>query len=394
MNPVFREQPSNRVAYPEDPEELRAVLMGAVSDIAEKIKDTAQESEAGRTLAPAAVEALRASGLAGMKSPREVGGAEADPAVQIDVIEALTLIDAAAGWALLIASGIGARVLSSMPDEVVDEMLTTRGLPFFAGSLKPDGIARRVDGGYEISGQWGWASGVAHADYVAAPVWLEDRSGVVWAVVPADRAMIHDNWFPLGLRGTGSSNFSLDQVFVPSRFVSNAGPPVRGGALYRLGYGSAAHEHGIFAIALASKALETATETVKQKRRGYVGGSNVADRESFQAAIVTAELRIKAARLLMVDTSERLLASAHDAAAPVALQAEARAAAAYCTSEALAVTTDLIRYAGGSAVMSGEPLEKILRDLYTAQSHLFVSESAYEILGRLRLGLTDQAPLT
>ena len=73
MNPVFREQPSNRVAYPEDPEELRAVLMGAVSDIAEKIKDTAQESEAGRTLAPAAVEALRASGLAGMKSPREVG---------------------------------------------------------------------------------------------------------------------------------------------------------------------------------------------------------------------------------------------------------------------------------------------------------------------------------
>ena len=138
----------------------------------------------------------------------------------------------------------------------------------------------------------------------------------------------------------------------------------------------------------------TATETVKQKRRGYVGGSNVADRESFQAAIVTAELRIKAARLLMVDTSERLLASAHDAAAPVALQAEARAAAAYCTSEALAVTTDLIRYAGGSAVMSGEPLEKILRDLYTAQSHLFVSESAYEILGRLRLGLTDQAPLT
>lgn len=394
MSREFREQYRNRVAYPEDREELREALMDAVASIAKDVEGSAQENETGRTLAPAAVEALRKSGLTGMKSPREIGGAEADPALQIDVLEALTQVDAATGWALLIANGIGARVLSAMPDEVVDEMFTAQELPFFAGSLKPDGIARSVDGGYEITGQWGWASGVAHADYVVAPVWTEDRSGVIWAVVPADRAEIHDNWFPLGMRGTGSSDFSLDQVFVPSRFISTAGPPVRGGALYRLGYGSAAHEHGIFAIALASKALETMIETAEEKRRGYVAGSCVADREVFQAAIVKAELRIKAARLLMVDTSERLFAIACDAAAPVALQAEARAAAAHCTSEALAVTTELIRYAGGSAVMSGHPLEKILRDLYTAQSHLFVSESAYEILGRLRLGLTAKAPLS
>jgi len=389
----FRQQYCSRVAYPEDRDELRGVLMDAVASVTKEVEGAARESEAGRTLATASVEALRKSGLAGMKSPREVGGAEADPALQIEVIEALTYVDAAAGWALLIASGIGARVLSSMPDEVIDEMFTAQGLPFFAGSLKPDGIARAVGGGYEISGRWGWASGVAHADYVVAPVWLEDRTGAIFAVVPADRAVIHDNWFPLGMRGTGSSDFSLDRVFVPSRFISNAGSPVRGGALYRLGYGSAAHEHGIFAIGLARKALETVIEAAKEKHRGYVGGSKVADREVFQAAIVTAELRIKAARLLMVDTSQRLFVSARDAAAPVALQAEARAAATYCTSEAIAVATDLTRYAGGSAVMSGHPLEKILRDLYTAQSHLFVSESAYEILGRVRLGLTDQAPL-
>jgi len=393
MKQNFRDQSNSRVSYPEDREELRGVLMNAVASIAKEVEDAAQESESRRTLAPAAVEALRRSGLAGMKSPREVGGAEAEPTLQIDVIEAVTQIDAAAGWALLIASGIGARVLSTMPDEAVAEVLTPQGLPFFAGSLKPDGTARAVDGGFEITGRWGWASGVTHADYVVAPAWLEDHSDVIWAVVPADRAVIHDNWFPLGMRGTGSSDFSFDRVFVGSRFISSAAPPVRGGALYRLGYGSAAHEHGIYAIALAQAALRTVTETAKTKRRGYVGATSVADRETFQAAIVKGELRITAARLLMVDTAQRLFASARDTAAPVALQAEARAVAVHCTSEALAVTTEVIRYAGASALMSGDPLEKIVRDLYTAQSHFFVSESAYGTLGQLRLGLTDKAPL-
>ena len=386
-------QLSDRVEYPKDREELRGVLLGAVASISDEVRGATDEGESLRTIAPAAVEALRKSGLVGMKSPREVGGAEAEPAVQIDVIEALTRIDSATGWALLIASGIGARVLSTVSDDVIGELFTGQGFPFFAGSLKPDGLAREVDGGYEVTGRWAWASGVAHADYVVAPVWLEDQSGLVWVVVPAESAVVHDNWFPLGMRGTGSSDFSFDRVFVPSRFASSAGPPVRGGALYRLGFGSAAHEHGIYAIALGQTALETVIDTAKAKRRGYVGGQSVADRQGFQAAIVQAELRMKAARLLMVDVSQRLFASAADQAAPAALQAEARAAAAYCTTEALEVTTDLIRYVGGGALMSAQPLEKILRDIYTAQSHFFVSESAYEILGRLRLGLTDQAPL-
>ena len=394
MGRGLRESMSGGTDFLEDPRVLRDSLLNAVESIAEQVSASARESESSRTLAPAAVAALRDSGLLGMKSPRAVGGAEADPVVQMEVIESLTRIDSAAGWALLIAGGIAARVLSTLSDEVIDEMSVPDGIPFFAGSLKPDGKARVVEGGFEVTGRWSWASGVAHADYVVAPVILEDRFGAVWVVVPSDRVTVHDNWFPLGMRGTGSSDFSLEQVFVPGRFVSSTDGPVRGGALYRLGYGSAAHEHGAFAIALAQNALEAALDVAKTKRRGYVGSTSVADRETFQSAIGEAELRIKSMRLVMVDATQRLIDSAAESVAPVALQAEARAAATFCTSEALAVTSGLIRFAGGSAVMEGNPLERILRDLYTAQSHLFVSESAYENLGRLRLGLTDQAPLS
>jgi alkylation response protein AidB-like acyl-CoA dehydrogenase len=95
----------------------------------------------------------------------------------------------------------------------------------------------------------------------------------------------------------------------------------------------------------------------------------------------------------MIDVLERLFDASVGGEAPIALQAEARAASVLCTDEAIAVTSALFRYAGGSAVMLDDPLQRILRDLYTAQSHLMVSDAAYEALGKLRLGLTDKAPI-
>jgi len=376
-------------AFPDDQNVLRDSLLASVEAISEAIQKAASESEEARTLSTVAAKALQESGLGAMKSPRCTGGAEAHPRVQMDVIEALTRVDAAAGWSLLITSGITARVLSSLPDKSVKEILRAERFPFLAGSLKPSGRARATENGFVVSGRWSWASGLGHADYVVAPAFLEDRSGAIWAVLPKDQVQVHDTWFPLGLKGTGSTDFSVEETFVPAHFVSKSTQSVRGGSLYRLGYGGAAHEHGIFACALAQAALDSLLSTAEKKKRGYVHQKGLADREAFQAAVAEAELRIRAARLLMADAADRLLESASEGEAPVALQAEARAAATFCTDEAIDVTTKLFRFAGGSAVMQGDAMERILRDLFTAQSHLFVSDSAYESLGRLRLGLTD-----
>ena len=380
-------------SFPEDPQALRDTLLASVESIAQCVEETASHSEKARTLSETAAKALQESGLSAMKSPRCTGGAEAHPHLQMDVIEALTRVYPAAGWSLLITSGITARVLSSLPDPAVNEILRNKGFPLVAGSLKPSGRARAVENGFVISGRWSWASGLGHADYVAAPAFLEDQSGAIWAVVPKDQVQVHDTWFSLGLKGTGSADFSLEETFVPTAFTSSHPRSVRGGPLYRLGYGGAAHEHGIFACALAQAALDSLLSTAGEKKRGYAKTRGLVDREVFQSTVAEAELRIRAARLLMADTAGRLLASASEHEAPVALQAEARAAATFCTDEAVDVTTRLFRFAGGGAVMQADPMEQILRDLLTAQAHLFVSDAAYESLGRLRLGLTDQAPL-
>ncbi len=171
-------------------------------------------------------------------------------------------------------------------------------------------------------------------------------------------------------------------------------PQRRGGALYRLGMpGFVVNEHGCFAYAVGRLALKTVTETAVAKKRGYAGGISIADREVFQRAIAQGTLRMNACQLLMADVVERLYESAADGPPPPAMQAEARAAAVWCTDEALDVVATLFRYAGGSAVMLDNIMQRCLRDLYTVQSHLVVSDSAYEIQGKLLLGLSDQAPL-
>ena len=379
--------------FPTERGALRTTLLSAVEGISKVVAANAELAETARTLAPAVVEALRGSGLTRMKSPRAVGGAEAHPVDQMDVIEAMTMVDPAAAWSMLITSAVTGGALSWLPDEAVREMLADGSFPLMAGSLRPGGSATPVEGGYRISGRWSWGSGVQHADYVAVPVLLADRSGVVRVVVPISQVAVHDTWFVLGMKGTGSTDYSMEQVFVPGRFSSLTARPVRGGALYRLGYGFVVNEHGSFAYALARLALRTVVELAAEKKRGYAGATGIADRAVFQRAVGEGELRLSATRLMMIDVLERLFESAADGEAPAALQAEARAAATLCTDEAITVTTNLFRYAGGSAVMLGSPLQRIMRDLLTVQSHLVVSDSAYEILGQLRLGLSDAAPL-
>lgn len=373
--------------------EVLAQMLAAVRDISPVIARHRESSERERTLAPEVVAALRTSGLIRMKSPLEFGGLEMHPVDQMEVIEALTRVDSAAAWSFFIAATITGRTLTAFDDATSAELMRKGQFPMVAGSLKPAGRAEQVDGGYRVSGQWAWGSGVMHADYVIVPVLLADKSGVVSAVVPREQVRVLDNWHALGVNGSGSADYVLDDVFVPERFVSARAKRFRGGAIFRLGYGFASNEHAIFAYALAKLALDTVVGSAVEKRRGYGRGISIADREVFQRAVAESELRLKATKLLMVDVLERLFESAQEDEAPIALQAEARAASVLCTDEAINVASTLFRYAGGSAVMLANPLQRILRDLYTAQSHLMVSDVAYESLGQLRLGISDDAPL-
>ena len=372
--------------------DVLADLLNGVDHIAQVISRHRQDCEINRTLSPDVVCAMREVGLFRMKSPHEVGGAEIHPVDQMAVVEAVVKLDSAAAWTMFIGATVTGRALSALSDEAVDELMAAPDFPIMAGSLKPSGSATKVDDGFRISGQWAWGSGVQHADHVIVPVLRPDEKGLITAVVPRSQVRIIDNWQALGINGSGSCDYALDDVFVPEHFAITTPGQRRGGAIFRMGYGFAANEHAIFALALAYLALDSFISSA-QKKRGYGKGASIADREIVQRAVAESELRLRGAKLLMTDVLERLFDASADQEAPVALQAEARAASVLCTDEAIIIVNTLFRYAGGSAVMLDYPMQRILRDLYTAQSHLMVSDAAYEALGKLRLQLTDKAPL-
>ena len=211
--------------FPSERAAKRAFLLAAVERIREVVAAGVAEGERLRTLPPATVSALGQSGLLALKVPESLGGAEADPVTQLEVLEALTHIDASAGWCLMVATTAVGLPAGFLPDSAVGEILAGGRVPSAAVAIMPTGVATPVDGGYRLSGRWPFASGVRHAEWVTAGCWVrrdaQDAGERHIAVFPAATAEIHDNWQVAGLESTGSNDFSVADLFVPADFVWN-----------------------------------------------------------------------------------------------------------------------------------------------------------------------------
>ena len=212
---------------------------------------------------------------------------------------------------------------------------------------------------------------------------------------------IHDNWHVAGLRGSGSNDVSVAELFVPESFTLGAlrpharHPPKRGGPIFLLGLpGSVSNEHASFALGVAPLALDLIKDTAKSKRRGRGAAAvTLADRPVFQRFVGEAELQLRAARLLTFEVHERAWEVVCDGDAPdPALEAEMRASAVYCTEVGVEIATQAFRFAGGAALHLENKLQKCLRDANAAAQHLAVSDVAYENLGQFYLGLAEANP--
>jgi alkylation response protein AidB-like acyl-CoA dehydrogenase len=382
----------------------RAARPKALLDAVERVRDVvavhADEAERIGTLPAATVAALYDSGLLTLKLPAVLAGAEADPTTQIDVIEALSAIDASAGWCLMVGATTVALPAVFLPDDAVATMYGGGRIPLAAGCYMPTGQAVRVAGGYRVTGRWAFASGIRHAAWVSGTARvIEDGASVgrrrTFVVRTAD-VEIHDNWQVAGLRGTGSCDFSVADLFVPEAFTWDIehAVPRRGGPLYRLGLpGFVANEHAAFALGVARRALALVAGLSPSKARG-LKPSRLADRPTFQRFLGEAELRLRAARALAVEVNEAAWATVSAGDGLTGRQhAELRGAAVFATDVALGVVTAAFRYAGGSALYDTNLLQRCLRDLQAGAQHFMVSDSAYEGFGQFILGLPTADPM-
>ena len=139
-------------AFPTERTEKRRVLMEAVEAVRATLEAGTQEAEETATLPLKSVEALYESGLLRLKLPHVLGGAEADPMTQLDVLEAVSRIDPSAGWCLMIGAASLGSLAAFLPDDAVDEIFVDGMPPRVAGAFAPFGTAVPVAGGYRVTG--------------------------------------------------------------------------------------------------------------------------------------------------------------------------------------------------------------------------------------------------
>ena len=391
----------NLPAFPKDRDRKRKVLLASVEEVRETVSASADESERIGTLAPAAVEAMRDAGLFTLKLPAVLGGAEADPVTQIEVIEALSYVDASAGWCLMIGATAIGQPGAFTGDEAVAQIFGGERIPTGATSTALRGVATRVDGGYLLSGRWPFASGVRHAEWMTAGAAVDGpKDGEptrLSMVFPVKKGHIHDNWHVTGLEGSGSNDISAEELFVPSSFTwdSAVWKPKRGGAIYRMGRpGFVANEHSGVALGIAQRALDEIVGLAPKTKRGNPPVSSLADREAFRGDVAKCDFRLRAARALSHDVFERAFETATRGQVPDdAAQSEMRAVSAHVTQIAVDVATTAFRYAGGSAIHRGNILQRCLRNVNAAAQHFMVSDTALESYGASILNVNEVTPM-
>lgn len=383
--------------------EGRDTLLAAVKRLHDTLAASAEESDRRRTLAPAALDALRGAGLFAIAAPRAVGGLECDPVTQMEVFEATARADTAAGWCLMIGSLTIALAGAYLPDAGVKRIFAGP-FPIGAGLVSPQGVARRAPGGYVVSGRWGFGSGIRHADWVLTGALVEPqdpsaRSGpptMISVAVPVSQVHIEDTWETAGLRGSGSEHYRMEGVFVPEELTCPfpAAPQRRGGPLFRLPMlALLTSGHVGFALGGARQALDEITQIAPRRVNGWTQiaqGSHA----GFQMDLGRAEAKLMAARAYAVSVLEMTWARALSGEA-LALEdwSAIRLVTTYVTEVAAEVSAFAYRSGGGSALYTSSPLQRIARDLQAAAQHVAATDDAYEFMGKVRLGLAEPAPM-
>ena len=378
-------------------------LIAAIRDRRGEFEDAGDRAESLRTLPADTVATLRSLGLFWLKTPASLGGMPLPPVEFCDVIEELAYVDVSTAWAAMIGAGCCGLAAGWLPEAGVRRVFApdVRPLPVLAGQLAPRGTGKPVEGGYVVSGRWGFSSGIPHADWLIGAFRVEgadqgDADGstagtgfgaMIVFVAPKSDAEVIDTWYVAGLQGTGSLDFRMDGVFVPAEMTYQLGAAaVRGGDLFRLGLPAfVSNEVPPLCVGLARRALDDMTGLALKTAR-FPGGPTVSERAVFHKELGRAETKLKAARLVHREAMADAWATVRSGATPSEGQQHAiTAASVFAVETAAEVVSDLFRYGGGRVLALSNPMQRHLRNALAARQHLALSEEGYEAVGRLRL---------
>ena len=363
----------------------------------------AGEIERTRRLTEPVVSALIENGLYRVLLPQSLGGAEAPPEIFMQMLEEVAKADASTAWCL------GQCSVCAMTAAYLDPDAAHQIFNELPGILAWGAIANEVHvvpGGYRATARWNFASGSRQASWLGAHVQVVEADGtrrrkpngapeVRTILFPVTSATMYDVWDVIGLNGTGTDSYSVDDLFIPEKFAALRDEPTalrEKGPLYRLttytmfGLGFAAVSLGV-----ARATLDAAIDLARGKES--VGLKAMRENNAVQGTIGRTEGNLRAARAY-------LYAAANEAWRDLARSGNLtedhrialRLASTWTIHQAAAVVDTAYHMAGATAVFSANPFERRFRDMHAISQQVQARDTHYEDVGKAVLGTHSGAP--
>ena len=373
-------------------------LVAAAKELQPTVREAAASAQELRHVPEPMVRAMAEAGLYRVAAPACFGGAEADPFTTIEVIEAISEADGSIGWALMIGIetvGIGG---SLMDRDMATGLFAEHPNIVMCGALNPQGRARRVDGGWQVSGQWPFASGCHHATFFWGQCVVQDSEPLrlLEVLVPRSSYEILDTWHVNGLRGTGSHDVAVHDLFVPDSMTTEVvgRAPNHDGALYRMPpFTRLAYNKVGVATGIARSALDAFVELAEHKQP-RLSSRSLRERPRAQLSYAQAEAALRGARAFVFDAvSDVWNTVLAGGVADRPQRALVRLACSHACQEAIRAVELVHQAAGTSANFEDSPIGKARRDVAVVAQQLMVAPQFIEDAGRVLLGLDPLEPI-
>jgi len=374
-------------------------LMASAEKIGKIADSEAVEADKNATVSENVINAIREEEIHRLLLPKDYGFPQIDFWTYADLIKKVSYYNVSAGWLTCFYSLHNAWV-SYLPKNLRDEVVASAG--FVADVFAPVGTIEEVEGGYLISGQWNFVSGILYSDWVALGVNMKfdnsDEPEGAGVCVKVSDLTIKYNWDSLGIRGSGSHTVIADKVFVKKEAIlrlnhmyeQSRPPEAADGQAYDRDYLYYDMPwYPGFYIGFASMAVGGAERVVEEfrkhtEKRVRLNGAKEHESATSQRVLAEISMELKSAQGLL---NEYIAQMYRDKDQPYN-EAEYKAMRALLIRKCVDIAVRSLLTLGGHAVLKGNPVELFTRDLLTVGTHLSsLYEDAVDIYGKKLFGL-------
>ncbi len=404
---------SNEPASNTTPTVTREDILARAEALLPVVAERADTATEERRLPEANVRDFLDAGLFQILQPKRVGGLELDFGMLVEVGAVISRVCASSGWNV---SNIASHhwMLGMWPEEAQNEVWGKNGETadtlICASVIFPAGRAKRVDGGYLLSGRWPFCSGIDPSEWNMLGGMVEadddhpEKEARMFLLRKSEHEVI-DTWFTSGLQGTGSKDSAAEEIFIPEHMTVAAddvkggptpGSAVNPGALYQVPV-IAPFPYVLtgMPLGIAEGVYHNYVEGMKARTANYTG-ARIADLQNIQIKVAEAGAAIDAARLMMMADCDLSMQIAGRGEAPdLETKAKFRRNGAYSANLCVEAVNILYQASGGGGIYTRNPLARAFRDIHAARAHIaFNMDVAGATFGRIALGLgSDNAVL-